>query len=650
MTDNANSGEQKGNAGLRKKFRLWRLARQGRVPDEIKGTPEEKLLKKKIKQNKNLKKGWGLFIEFIRRHWVRYSFGVLAIVSVNAMSIVTPIITGDIVDMLSDTAAGMESVSLKRLSMLCLVIVGLSFAKLMANFFNRYLIQGASNILEYAMRKRMFNKLIDLSISYFNRKSAGEIMALASNDLRALRHAVGHGIMMLTNALVLLGAGFIYLTVRLSLPLTLAIMIPFPFMLLLINGFSRFIQARFKRVQETFADLSSKVEENISGIRVIKSFVQEEQEIANFRKINESNYDASIKHARVMAIFHPSLSFISTMSYLIMLMAGGLMAMQGAISLGEFVAANTFIGMLIRPISFLGMLINQMQQGKVSLTRIGELIFENPDIFDGKFGTPPIESPGRLSGRIEFNNLRFKYPEKDGYILDGINTAIAPGTTVALVGEVGSGKTTFANLLMRIFDIEEKGMITIDGHDITDIPLKALRDNIGYVPQDNFLFSESIAYNIGFSEEGYPMEEIENAARKSNVYGNIMEFPEKFDTMLGEKGVNLSGGQKQRICIARALIKDAPILILDDCLSSVDVETEKEILANLRDVRAGRTCIIISHRVSTIKDADKIIVLENSRIAEEGSHDQLVALGGIYDKMYRMQLIDEIEINGGGAL
>jgi len=480
--------------------------------------------------------------------------------------------------------------------------------------------------------------------------SAGEIMALSTNDLSALRMAIGRGIMITTNSLVLLASGFIYLTVKISLPLTIALMIPFPFIILLITRFSVFIHARFKKVQETFADLSAKTEENISGIRIIKSFVQEENEKENFARINNANYEASINLARINAIFHPSLTFMSTMAYMIVLIVGGLFAMNGSITLGEFIASNSFIGMLLGPVRFIGMLIGHLQRGRVSLARISELIFEKADIFDGKFGTTKNDIPERLNGDIRIRNLKFRYSNKDEEIFRGVSTNIQAGQTVAIVGEVGSGKTTIANLLMRIFDVEGPGMIEIDGFDITDIPLKTLRDNIGYVPQDNFLFSDTIAYNIGFSEDGYSMELIEEAAKKSRVYGNIIEFPDKFNTMLGEKGVNLSGGQKQRICIARALIKNSPILILDDCLSSVDVETEKEILSNLRDVREGRTCIIISHRVSTIKDSDKIIVLKDGLIAEEGSHDELVSLGGIYDRMYRMQLIEEMEINGGEAV
>ncbi|MCK5758541.1 MAG: ABC transporter ATP-binding protein [Clostridiales bacterium] len=631
----------------RRKFN--RIVKKGNIPKEIIGTKDEKVLRKQIKQNESIRKGWGVFAEFIKKHKLRYSSGVLAVIAVNGLAILTPIITGEVVDMLRAADATTMDSTVARLLILCIVLVCIAVVKLVANFLVRYCILGASNMLDYVMRKKMFNKLIDLSINYFNRKSAGEIMALSTNDLRTVRMAIGRGIMMITNAIVLLGAGVLYLSFKMSFGLTIGILIPFPLMIFMITKFSKFIHTRFRKVQETFSDLTAKTEENISGIRIVKSFVQEDMEIENFMKISRSNYEANISLAKIMAIFHPSLSFLSTLAYLVMLILGGFMAVGGVISLGEFVAANAFLGMLIRPIRFIGMLISHLQQGRVSLGRISDLIFEEPDIYDGKFGESNKEVPKRFSGQISLNGLEFKYSNKNENVFNGVSTEIKSGMTVAVVGEVGSGKTTLANLLTRIFDVEGKGMITFDGFDITEIPLKTLRANIGYVPQDNFLFSDTISYNIGFSEDRYSSEEIEAASVKSNVYGNIIEFPDKFETMLGEKGVNLSGGQKQRLCIARALIKEAPILILDDSLSSVDVETEKDILANLKDVRAGRTCIIISHRISTIKDSDKIIVLKDGLIAEEGSHDELIAEQGIYDRMYRMQLIEEMEINGGEA-
>ncbi|MBN1623264.1 MAG: ABC transporter ATP-binding protein, partial [Clostridia bacterium] len=491
--------------------RYLKIVRKGIVPDNLKGSEDETLISAAIEQRKLMKKGWSLFTDFMKDRKFRYIGGIAATVIVNLLAIVTPIIIADIVDMINVSTAGGEAAVIGRLQILCLVLVAVAVGSLVSTFLVRYFILGASLLMEYSMRKKIFNKLLDLSLNYFNRKSAGEIMALSTNDLSSLRMAIGRGIMITANSLVLLASGFIYLTVKISLPLTIALLIPFPVIILMITKFSVFIHSRFKRVQETFSDLNAKTEENISGIRIIKSFVQEEHEKENFAEYNTKNYEANINLAKINAIFHPSLTFMSTMAYLIVLMVGGIFAMKGNISLGEFIAANSFIGMLLGPIRFIGMLIGHLQRGRVSLARISELIFEKPDIFDGKFNGERKDIPERLRGNISIKNLQFKYDNSDEVLFKGISTEIKAGQTVAIVGEVGSGKTTIANLLMRIFDVERQGMIEIDGYDITDISLKTLRENIGYVPQDNFLFSDTIAYNIGFSEDGYPMESIEEA-------------------------------------------------------------------------------------------------------------------------------------------
>ena len=310
----------------RRKYR--KIVKNGSIPDNLIGTDDEKVLKKQIRQNESTKKGWQIFKDFMKKHKYRYASGILSVVAVNALAIITPVIIGEIVDMLrAAEASGMDE-TVSRLATLCIIIVGIAVVKLVANFLVRYCILGASNILDYLMRKKMFNKLIDLSMNYFNRKPTGEIMALSTNDLRTLRMAIGRGIMMITNAVVLLGAGMIYLSFKMNVGLTLGMILPFPLMVFLITKFSKFIHTRFRKVQETFADLTSKTEENVSGIRIIKSFVQEDHEIDNFMRISRSNYEANVSLAKIMAIFHPSLSFLSTMAYLVMLLLGGFMAVS----------------------------------------------------------------------------------------------------------------------------------------------------------------------------------------------------------------------------------------------------------------------------------------------------------------------------------
>jgi len=601
------------------------------------------------KDDENLKNGLSIIKAFFSKNYMKYIYGLMAIIVVDIGSIFSPILSGKIIDRVMNTVKGVDNLTSRRLLILCSLFVAIALIKLIANYLTRLFVLGASYILDYGTRNKMFNKLLKLSMNYYNKKTTGEIMALSSNDLGAVTRALGMGIMHVLNTIILFVISIVYLMAKLNVGLTLAVFVPFPFLVIIISQFGKVIHKRFKKVQESYAKMTGKVEETISGIRIVKSFVQEEQEVKNFMKVNNDNYEANVSLVKLQAIFRPTLSLLSNITYFIMLIFGGILAMDGSITLGDFIVVNGFLGMLVRPIAFIGMIINFIQRGKVSISRISELVFQKPDIYDGNYEKTIDDKklPNSLKGNIKIEHLNFKYDEKDFYALKDINIEINHGETIGIVGEVGCGKTTLVNLLTRIFDFDNKeGKIYIDGYDIKKLPIKYLRDNISYVPQDNFLFSDSIAYNIGFSEKEYSKEEIIEAAKKSDVYNDIMEFEEQFDTMLGEKGVNVSGGQKQRLCIARAIIRQAPIMIFDDCLSAVDVETEKNILKNIKEEREGRTSIIIAHRISTIKDANKIIVLSNGEIIESGTHEQLIKLGGAYNKMYKLQLMEELEEGG----
>ena len=410
-----------------------------------------------------------------------------------------------------------------------------------------------------------------------------------------------------------------------------------PFITLTVNKFGKVIYRRFTSVQEAFANLTDTTQENFAGIRVIKSFVQEDLALEEFTQVNEDNLSKNLALVKVSGIFHPLVQFVSSISFLIVIIYGGRLVMLDTITLGDFIAFNNYLGLLIWPMMAVGWVVNILQRGVASMERINTILDEESEIIDSE-NPIPLD---KARGKIEFKNVDFKYPGAKEPVLKNINFTIEEGKTLAIVGRTGSGKTTIVNLLLRLYDIDH-GEILLDDINIKDIKMQDLRENIAYVPQDNFLFSTTIKDNIGFAfDEEVSDEMIIEAAKAAEVYNNIVDFPNSFDTVLGERGVTLSGGQKQRVSIARALIKDSPILILDDSLSSVDTETEEKILNNLEKLTNRKTTIIISHRISTIQNADEIIVLDDGQIIERGTHDILVENNGLYNYLYEKQLLEE---------
>ena len=548
-----------------------------------------------------------------------------------------------------------------------LLIIGIALIKGIFQFLTRWVVIGISRDIEFDLRNDLFAHLERLSYSYYQRNRTGDIMARATNDLNAVRMLLGPAIMYSANTLVFT-AGALGFMLAISPKLTLYAFLPLPITSIVIQYFGRRIHERFERIQAMFSDISARAQENFSGARVIRAYVQEQAEIAAFESANQEYIRRSLGLVRLMGMLWPTLELMLGAAVVIVLWLGGRQVLMGKMNVGDFVAFNTYMVQLTWPVIALGWVINIFQRGTASLVRINEILTQQPEIADevqiGSSGDlvigpsenqPPaprdfaLRSPDGpitrspdISGEIEFRNLNFAYNGTS--VLKDINLRIPAGSSLAIVGPTGSGKTTLVNLIPRIYDAEP-GTVLIDGHAIRQFPLDRLRRQIGFVPQETFLFSDTIRENIayGIAQEGgeASLDEIKAAAAAANIAQDIESFPEGYNTTVGERGITLSGGQKQRTAIARALLRSPRILVLDDALSSVDTNTEDKILNHLREIMRGRTTIFISHRVSTVRNADAIAVLHQGRIVELGTHDQLIARNGYYTDLYNKQLLEE---------
>jgi ATP-binding cassette subfamily B multidrug efflux pump len=519
-------------------------------------------------------------------------------------------------------------------------------------FLTRWILIGISRDIEFDLRNDLFARLETLSYSYYQRMRTGDVMARATNDLNAVRMLLGPAIMYSANTIVFTVAALAFM-VALSPKLTFYTFLPLPVASVLIQYFGRRIHERFERIQAMFSDISARAQENFSGVRVIRAYVQEEAEIATFETANQEYIARSLKLVRLMGMLWPSLELVLGVATALVLWLGGrevingqtqvelvsylgtktTLFLFGSMSVGGFAAFLTYMMQLTWPIIALGWVVNIFQRGTASLVRLNEILVEHPDIAD--------ESGARdlpVAGEIEFRGLNFSY--NGNHVLHNLNLRIPQGSSLAIVGPTGSGKTTLVNLIPRIYDAQP-GTVLIDGRPIREYSLGSLRRSIGFVPQETFLFSDRIRENIALGVDSATDQQIHDAAAAANIAEDIESFPESYQTLVGERGITLSGGQKQRTAIARALIRDPRILILDDALSSVDTSTEDKILNHLRDVLHGRTTIFISHRVSTVRNADRIAVLHGGRIVELGTHDELLALNGYYTDLYNKQLLEE---------
>ncbi|WP_432402044.1 ABC transporter ATP-binding protein [Wukongibacter sp. M2B1] len=572
--------------------------------------------------------------KYYKKYFFRFIIGIASLAIVDLLQIRVPLIIGNITD---EIISGGVNEKLLLNKALYLILIGLAIG--FGRFVWRNLIFGTSRNIEFHIRNDIFNHLEKLSQSYFNKHKTGDLMAHATNDVNAVRMAIGPGLLMIIDAVVLITLVLYNMISNIDLRLTLTAIIPFP--LIILQGFviSKFMRQRFKDKQEAFAKMTDMVQESFSGIRVVKAFIQEYEEIKAFDKTNRNNFDKNIKLAKLRSAIEPIIRFVVGASMILTLVYGGRLTMLGRISLGELVAFINFLTMLVWPMMAIGMVLNVIAQGKASLDRIEKILDEESEVSDGE-DTLTLK---KLEGSISINDLSFKYPGSKELALKDINILINQGESLGIIGRTGSGKTTMVNLLLRIYNVPNE-KILLDGKDIMNIPLKTLRENIGYVPQDNFLFSDTIARNIAFADSDMNMDQIIKYAEAASVHDNIQEFKEGYETVIGERGITLSGGQKQRVSIARALIKEAPILILDDAVSAVDTDTEEKILSSLKLERKNKTTIIIAHRISTIKDCDHIVFLDEGKIVEEGTHEELMDLNGQYSSIAKkQQLADMME-------
>lgn len=520
------------------------------------------------------------------------------------------------------------------------IVTGLMVA--VARYFWRNFIIGNSMRVDYDLRKDFFWKLTSLSQNFFNTHKTGDLMSLATNDINAVRMTLGQGIIMFIDSTFLLILNLIMMIVTTNVLFASKVLFTIPLIILLVTRFGGVIHSHFKAVQAQYGKITDRAQENFSGIRIIKAFGQEEENEKLFREENQKYYDKNIELAKLQSFFNPFIQVLSNLSYLFLLFFGAKEVMAGTMLLGEFIAFNAYLGLMMWPARALGMVIVFMQKGAASMDRLTNIFKTQPEIVDG---ADAIELDN-IKGEIEFKNVSFKYAKDLPYALKDMSFKIEPGKTLAILGRTGSGKSSIVNVLLRLYDLDQ-GEILVDGHNIKDLTLNSLRENISYVPQDDFLFSKTVKENIEFHyEEELDMAMIEKYAKIAGVYDDVMDFKDGFDTILGERGVTLSGGQKQRVSIARALAKEKNVLIMDDSLSAVDTQTEEEILENLSKDEGHVSKIIISHRVSTIQDADEILFIEDGAIVERGTHDELVKLGGRYEKLYEDQLLEQ-KINRG---